>query len=172
MSRDLDFFTERDFDPEVVLDLVDSVGLFAVSRAERGTVNGTFDGAKLQFLDASSQTPVEPTFSYAGLRVASLGDLMAMKLKVVRDRGELRDYFDIMAIEQATDLRVEEGMRLLVQRYRPRGPDELIAETVRALGYLDDVENDPSLPAARQEIAGYWEARQRHLLTWLARTLR
>jgi hypothetical protein len=35
-----------------------------------------------------------------------------MKLKVVGDRGELRDYFDLMVIEQRTG-RMVEGTRLV-----------------------------------------------------------
>ncbi|WP_206447346.1 nucleotidyl transferase AbiEii/AbiGii toxin family protein [Agrococcus sp. KRD186] len=172
VSRDLDFFTEREFPVAAVLDPVEIVGRFAVSRAEPGTVNGTFEGAKVQFLDASSQRILEPLTPWAGLRISSVADLMAMKLKVVRDRGELRDYFDLMAIEQQTDLRTEEGMRLVVERYAPRGPEALIAETVRALGYLDDVEDDPSLPVSRKDITSYWVSRQKPLLSWLAHTLR
>jgi len=172
VSRHLDFFTERSFGPEEVMAFVTPAGLFAPSRAEQGTVNGTFEGAKLQFLDASPQTVLEPTSSWAGLRISSVPDLMAMKLKVIRDRGELRDYFDIMSIEQQADLRVEEGMRLLIERYKPLGPDAVIAETVKALGYLEDVENDPTLPASRKAITDYWHARQPTLVTWLSRTLR
>ena len=37
---------------------------------------------------------LEPPEEVDGLRIAGLSDLMAMKLKVVGDRGELRDYFD------------------------------------------------------------------------------
>lgn len=172
VSRDLDFFTEREFEVAAIVDPVEAVGLFAVSRAESGTVNGTFEGAKLQFLDASSQRILEELTPWAGLRISSVPDLMAMKLKVIRDRGELRDRFDLMVIEQQTDLRAEEGMRLMVERYDPRGPEALIAETVRALGYLDDVEDDPSLPVGRMDIASYWASRQRALLSWLAQALR
>lgn len=172
VSRDLDFFTERSFSEDDLLALIEPVGLFAVSRAEPGTVNGTFEGAKLQFLDASTQNILEPTIPWAGLRISSLPDLMAMKLKVIRERGELRDYFDLMVIEQQTDLRVEEGMRLVVERYVPRGPDALIADIVRALGYLDDVEDDSSLPASRNEITAYWARRQKTVIRWLGRALR
>jgi hypothetical protein len=48
-----------------------------------------------------------------GLPVAQISDLMAMKLKVVGDRGELRDYFDLMTIEQRTVARSTRAWRCL-----------------------------------------------------------
>jgi hypothetical protein len=46
----------------------------------------------------------------AGLNVAGLQDLMAMKLKVMAERGEMRDYFDVKAIDEQGAISVEEGM--------------------------------------------------------------
>jgi hypothetical protein len=44
---------------------------------------------------------------------------MAMKLKVVGDRGELRDYFDLMTIEQRTGRTADEGLALFLERTPP-----------------------------------------------------
>lgn len=164
ISRDLDFFTEQRFDPEALATEIDGVGNFAASMIDRGTLNGVFEETKVQFLDASSQRLIEEPSVFGGVRVAHLPDLLATKLKVIQDRGALRDYFDIMVIEQATDLTVEEGLSLLVEKYRPRAPEGVIASVVRGLGYLDDVEGDPSLPQPRGEIEAYWRRRQPEVL--------
>jgi Domain of unknown function (DUF1814). len=167
ISRDLAFFMEALFDVDELIERVESVGQFAPTMVDDGTVNGIFEGTKVQFLDASTQFPLQAPTEFAGIRLASLPDLMAMKLKVIQDRGELRDYFDIMLIEQHGGISVDAGLKMLVDRYRPRAPEGVVAGVVRGLGYMGDVENDPSLPVSRQTIEKYWQNRQPELLRHL-----
>jgi len=98
------------------------------------------------------------------LRVAQLSDLIAMKLKVVGDRGELRDYFDLMVIEQRTGRTAEEGLALFVERFRPEYPQPAINRILLGLGYFDDVDPDDALPVPRAEIVDYWTSRQREIV--------
>lgn len=106
----------------------------------------------------------------AGMRVAGIGDLMATTLAAVTGRVELRDYYDLMAMEQRTGRRVEEGLGLFLTRYEPTEPDpQAIGRIVTALGYLDDLDDDDLVPAARQEIAHYWQRRQPALLAATSR---
>ena len=88
--------------------------------ASAGTLNGVFSATKVQFLHADEARPqhlLEPPVEVDGLRIAGLSDLMAMVLKVVGDRGELRDYFDLMTIEQRTGRTADEGLALFVARF-------------------------------------------------------
>lgn len=158
VSRDLDFFTEEPFDVRALNEALNTVGTFAPTLADEGTLNGVFDDTKVQFLDASSQQLLEPTTQFGGVRLASLADVLATKLKVIQDRGALRDYFDLMLLDD--HISIEEGLHLLVQKYRPVAPAGVIANVVRGLGYLDDVEDDPSLPLARDDIEAFWARRQ------------
>jgi hypothetical protein len=90
---------------------------------------------------------------------------MAMKLKVVGDRGELRDYFDLMTIEQRTGRTADEGLALFVARFRPEYPQQAINHILLGLGYFDDVDRDDALPAPRAQIVDYWTRRQREIIT-------
>lgn len=159
VSRDLDFFTETEFDPDDIVQLVSGAGSFVATSVSAGTVNGMFESTKIQFLDTHAQKLVEPTTDWAGLRIAGIGDLMAAKLKVIQDRGALRDYFDIMCMEEQGDLSVDEGLGLLIRKYNPVAPDGLIANVLRGLSYFGDVEDDPGLPADRKDIEHYWGTR-------------
>jgi hypothetical protein len=85
---------------------------------------------------------------------------MAMKLKVVGDRGELRDYFDLMVIEQQTGRTADEGLALFIERFRPEYPQQAIDHVLLGLGYFDDVDPDDSLPVLRTQIVDYWTRRQ------------
>jgi hypothetical protein len=92
-----------------------------------------------------------------------------MKLKVVGDRGELRDYFDLMTIEQRTGRSVEEGLQLFLARFQPRYPQEALGHTMRGLGYFDDIEPDDQLPVSRKAIVGYWTSRHPSVIAALGR---
>ena len=99
-----------------------------------------------------------------GLYVARISDLIAMKLKVVGDRGELRDYFDLMTIEQQTGRTVDEGLALFLERFQPEYPDQAINHILRGLGYFGDVDPDDALPVSRQQIVDYWTHRQPEII--------
>lgn len=166
-SRDLDFFVGKRFDPQQVAAGLERVGRFLATQMEAGTLNGYLEDVKVQFLDARSQYPVEPIEPIGGIPVAGLRDLAATKLKVVADRGELRDYFDLMILEQQAALRVEEGLLVFIERYRPIPVEAAVLHIVRGLGYFGDVADDPGLPAARRDIEGYWTRRQPELVSSL-----
>lgn len=161
VSRDLDLFTERPFDAQAHADaLLDAFADFAATDISTGTLNGVLGDTKVQFLDASAQHRLVDAQPLAGIRVAGVEDILATKIKVVMDRGELRDYFDLMRIEEQTDLDVVAGMSLYLDRYRPTTPDQHILQAIRALGYFGDVEDDPGLPTPRKTIEMYWTRRQ------------
>lgn len=170
VSRDLDFFVSEFFEPEELTRILDQIGRFARTQVATGTLNGYLGETRIQFLDARDQHPVEPNVEIAGIPVAGLRDLLATKLKVIGDRGELRDYFDLLVLERDTGHHVEEGLAIVIERYRPATPEATILHIVRALGYLDDVADDPGLPANRAEIEAYWHRRQPEIvrsLDWL-----
>jgi hypothetical protein len=162
-SRDLDFFFHRSIDFDRLVRRLSVQGAFAVTDRRPGTLNGIFDRTRVQFLKAGLERPehrVEPTVAVAGLQVAGLGDLLAMKLNAIAGRAQLRDYFDLMAIEQTGGRTVEEGIGLFLARYRPEHPDSTIRPILLGLGYFDDVTDDPFLPVDRESIERYWHERQ------------
>lgn len=122
---------------------------------------------KAQFLhadEASVQRQLEPTKTVASIKVAGIEDLLAMKLKVLAERGELRDYYDVMMIEEKAHRAVEEGLQLYLARYQLPAEPYILEPVVRALGYLDDVDEDELVPISKQEVATYWQRRQREVI--------
>jgi hypothetical protein len=100
----------------------------------------------------------------AGLNVADLHDLMAMKIKVMAERGEMRDYFDVKAIEELGGISVEEGIDLYARRYSIDLASEAMPHLYRAMGDLSDVEVDDLLPVGLSELQQWWSARQVRVL--------
>jgi hypothetical protein len=172
VSRDLDFFYHSDaVDLDALARTLATIGPLAITTRAPGALNAVFSRTKVQFLHADEVGPqrlLSEPVQVEGLRVAELDDLFAMKLKVVGDRGELRDYFDLMVIEQRTGRTVEEGMQLFLRRYQPQYPQQALGHIVRGLGYFDDVEPDDLLPVGRQSIVEYWQNRNRAVVAALA----
>jgi hypothetical protein len=168
VSRDLDFFFHHgSVDLDELTRRLPAAGLFAVTERAPGTLNGVLSATKVQFLHADEGCPqhlLEPPQDVDGLRVAQLSDLMAMKLKVIGDRGELRDYFDLMTIEQRTGRTADEGLALFVARFQPEYPQQAINHILLGLGYFDDVDPDDALPVPRSDIVDYWTRRQREII--------
>jgi hypothetical protein len=168
VSRDLDFFFHHhSIDLDDLASRLSSAGPFAVTERSPGTLNGLFSSTKVQFLHADEGRPqllLEEPLETDGLRVAGLSDLIAMKLKVVGDRGELRDYFDLMTIEQRTGRTADEGLALFVARFQPEYPQQAINHILLGLGYFDDVDPDDALPVPRSDIVAYWTRRQREIV--------
>jgi hypothetical protein len=173
VSHDLDFFYHRNaIDLDRLARTIDILGPFAITMRAPGTLNAHFYRTKVQFLHADEVAPqrlLAQPIEIAELRVAELDDLLAMKLKVVGDRGELRDYFDLMTIEQRAGRSVEEGLQLFLARFQPPYPQQALGHIVRGLGYFDDIEPDYQLPVSRQTIVDYWTSRHPSVIEALGR---
>ena len=176
ISRDLDFFFHhQSIDLDELTHLLTAVGPFAVTERSPGTLNGVFSATKVQFLHADEARPqhlLEPPEEVDGLHIARLSDLMAMNLKVVGDRGELRDYFDLMTIEQRTGRTADEGLALFIARFQPEYPQQAINHILLGLGYFDDVDPDDALPVPREQIVDYWASRQAQIVAARGRLYR
>lgn len=169
VSCDLDFIFSGEVDLVRLRDELDRAGTLFVSRHDEDTLNCVLDDTSIQFLRATNQRQLAPTTTVGGISVASVEDITAMKLKVILDRGELRDYFDLMEIDRREIVPMEEGIALFLARYGIEGDDQRVAMLLRSLGYLDDVADDPALPVTRQEVETFWAKRQPILAVRLSR---
>lgn len=172
-SHDLGFYLSSPTDLTDLDARLAGTGRWLASTLTESTLKGVYRATKLQFLLAEGETNLERPSKVGGIKVASLPDLLAMKLGVITRRGALRDYFDLMEIEKRTGLRVEEGLSLFVRRYRPVGVDAALAGVIFALGpaAMADARTDPSgVPKeAVKELGRYWPKRQIEVTTHLDR---
>lgn len=170
VSRDLDVFTTEPFDARELETRLTDRGAFAVTSQGDGTLNGVFGQVKVQFLVASDQQVLAPPTDVAEMRVGSIDDLLATKVKVVGDRAELRDLFDLRAIELQAHRSVEEGLQLYMTRFRVPATHTSLTHIIKGLGYFDDLNNDPYLeaefgPDIKAELIAYWTTRQRQIIS-------
>jgi len=176
-SRDLDVFVHERFEPEALLGRLRRDALVAVDDIAAGTLSASVDGVGVRFLWARGQTPLEEGQSVDGLSVGSLLDVAATKLKVVGDRGELRDYYDLMRVETDAGVMMETALRLYGRRYGIAMDHPSVPHIVRAIGSFADVADDPWLAESLQgldrtdatldAVQSYWTGRQPEIAHWL-----
>lgn len=163
-SRDLDFFFHQTVDLGEIKKLIGGLGAFAATHESEGTLKGLFGGTKIEFFDASGVNLLAEPTVVAGLAVASLQDLMAMKIKVMAERGEMRDYFDVKAIDENGSVSLEEGVELYMRRYGIDPSSDALPHLYRTMGDLSDVEVDDLLPIDLADLQQWWSLRQARAL--------
>lgn len=168
-SRDLDFFSHEELDLGRLKETLEKLGPFATTYEEEGTLRGLYGATKLEMFVAPEIRQLAPPQTVAGLRVGSLEDLMAMKIKVLAERGEARDYFDVKTIDEKGGILVEEGIERYLERYPVESTSAVLDHLVRALGDLSDVEEDGALPMTTEELQKWWTRRQARVLRNLRR---
>jgi hypothetical protein len=144
---------------------------FAVSASSPALLSGVVMGATVELIHADEpapQTLLEKTTRVAGLSVAGLQDLTAMKLKRIVDAGELGDYYDLMTIDQEGGIAVEDAIPLFLERYRLPWGCEAMVRLVNALGYLTHAGDDETVPIRRGTLARWWARRQARVVRALS----
>ncbi len=165
-SEDLDIFVHAPFDPGVLLESLQRHGPVASEYRSEGTLNCVFGEVKIQFLSATGQHRIERGRKVGEMVVGSFPDVAATKLKVVGDRGELRDYYDLMCIEVMGDTDAMAMLDWYCLRYGVDSTHQSVYHLVRALGSFSDVADDPWLsaslgqPRLPETVARYWQRRQ------------
>ena len=123
----------------VLPDLEQLPGVGITNRAA-GTVYLSVDGVPVSLIQYR-YPPVSPPARLAGLPidVASLDDLVCMKLSAIAGRGAARDFWDLHAM-------IEVGERPLgevIAVFRRKHPAVDIGHLVRSLAYFGDADAEP-----------------------------
>ncbi len=135
-SVDFDFFSARPVDREALRKVVPFLRTTSVRQDSANTFEvATPSGVKVAFfggLDFGRVQPPEWTEDSV-LRVASLADLMATKLKVILQRCEAKDYQDLAAMVRA-GVSIAAGLAAAEQMFKP---DFSPSESLKALIYFE-----------------------------------
>lgn len=181
-SYDLDYMAHQTFSGERLLEAVESTAGNAVVvpvRAEPDRLHATIDGASVQVFTAPTRGEhpghvrrlAHPKV-IAGMPVASLADLLAMKLDLVMYRPKLRDYMDLAAIDHSGDLRLEDGFQLHMRRYGTQPQSEFLDRIVDRLESPGDLAADAHFAGHADRVLGYLSGRIPDLRAHLQRLRR
>ena len=83
---------------------------------------------------------------------------VAAVTRVLTGRATLRDYFDLESLD-GSGVPVEVALAAVIRRSAAADPTGIADRVVRALGDLDGVPEDASLPVTRADVATYWARR-------------
>lgn len=140
LSEDFDFFSNEGFQPDEIerkIGFLEGSLRLQSSPSTLVSLVERHDGdIKVSFFGGLTLHRVENPDSVAenGLRIASLLDLAATKVKVVQDRAETKDYLDIAhLLEAGMDLALALGAARAVY-----GPSFNPLLSLKALSYFDD----------------------------------
>lgn len=135
-SADLDWFTGQTVrDPLLLARNLQAAGLpLVVAGSERGTLHGTVSGIRVTLLEYRYPLLSPLIAGLFSAPLASLGDLAAMKLAAVAQRGSRKDFVDLYALGRRIPL--ARMLRLYQRKYGVRD----IGHVLFALTYFDDAD--------------------------------
>ena len=94
-----------------------------------------------------------------GMPVASLNDLLALKLDVIRWRSTLRDLIDLAAIDQLSGHRLEDGLVYWQQKFGAEWDNAALDQLVFRLRFPSATEADPLFDSSRDAVIAYLKER-------------
>ncbi|OGD83855.1 hypothetical protein A2572_02710 [Candidatus Collierbacteria bacterium RIFOXYD1_FULL_40_9] len=154
-SEDLDFFTQNEFDPQLLQTKLEKITTLTDVSLESGTLNCYSEGVKLQFLHypyGLLETPI----IFQNMKLSSVIDIACTKLITISARGSKKDFLDLFFILQEYSL--TELFGLLPKKYTQT--DYNLLHLLKSLVFFEDAENQPN-PKMHKQIS--WEVAKKHI---------
>jgi predicted nucleotidyltransferase component of viral defense system len=138
-SQDLDFFSQKIFQPESLQKELEAAGELKGVEIDKGTLNCFLDGVKLQFLYYPYPL-LGPCISWEGILISTKIDIACTKLITISARGNKKDFIDIYFLLQEYDLPT------LFEKLKEKYPKADYNEThiLKSLVYFVDADKQPS----------------------------
>jgi|AntAceMinimDraft_16_1070373.scaffolds.fasta_scaffold12662_6 hypothetical protein len=139
VSIDLDFFNQKKFDNQILLQRIKRIGKFSLEKEAENTLTGIFNNTKITFLtyDYPSLFPFK---KINNLRVADIKDIACMKISAISSRGSKKDFVDLFFIcQQAISLK--ETLILFKKKYQSINYN--MVHILKSLSYFQDAEKEP-----------------------------
>ena len=139
ISVDLDFFGPDPFDAEVLAGRLVDLGRFRLESLAPDTLLGFFEDVRISFFRYRYSLVDQPLI-LLDTSVLGLGDLAAMKVEAIGQRGTRRDFIDLYFICRSRMALTE---ALEWHRRKFVGLNVNVVHLIKALAYFEDAEADP-----------------------------
>lgn len=150
-SVDFDFFTSKEFTPEVLSSTIREQGIVFVERSKTiGTLHCLLNGIKTSFI-FYNEPLLYKTVNFNALKIADWRDIVVEKLRTISDRGFKKDFYDFyIGINKL-------GIELVVDLvYRKFGDSINYLPLLRGLIYFEDAERSKEELFFLQDV-GTWD---------------
>lgn len=135
LSLDLDFFTEKEFNTEIVLGQLKNLPGFKLDETAKWTILGSFPKVKFSYFYYRYPL-IKKITTFSKINIASLEDIAAMKIAAICDRGTKRDFIDLYFLAKKFSL--EQIFKFYDQKYAMLSNN--IVHIMRSLDYFVDAE--------------------------------
>ncbi len=174
VSFDLDFVTLKPFDSRAVSARLLAAAKHAAYRTDVREHIATlaFDGVPVTVMRdlrgfvQGHVKDIQPGPTVEGIQIGSLPDLMAMKLDVIKDRQQLRDYLDICELDKTGACRLEDGLRYHRRRYAPSVSWEETVSLAERVTVPPKLEPDSTFDSSKTDVLEYLSSRRDAVRNW------
>ncbi|MEM7371914.1 MAG: nucleotidyl transferase AbiEii/AbiGii toxin family protein [Bacteroidota bacterium] len=133
ISVDLDLFSEKEFEKEAILRDVRSLG--KVESIHPELLMLMINEVKVDIVHYPYPF-IYPIEEIEGIRLASVKDIIAMKLSAIANRGAKKDFFDVcMLLDQYS-------LKEMLQFFAEKFPGINHFHVIKSLTYFEDAEED------------------------------
>ena len=137
-SDDLDFFSQRPFNSQRLLQHLEPMGRLENIELDKGTLNAFINKVKVQFLYYPYRL-LEKSRMWKGIAISSLIDIACTKCVTISTRGSKKDFIDMYALLQHYSLK--EILRKVKQKYQEIDYSE--PAILKSLVYFEEAEQQP-----------------------------
>ena len=144
-SFDFDFFIQTEFDENLLIQELETIGKLEVTVCRKGTVHAILNGVQLTFLYFKNNLVADKIAveEIKGLYLASIEDIAIMKLIAISQRGTKKDFFDLYYICNNFNITITDILNMLDKKYDENKIN--YAHIIQSLAYFEDAE-DENLP--------------------------
>ena len=136
VSVDFDFFTNAHFESEKIAGLLRKLGDFDVDTLTEDTLLGQFMSVKFSLFYYKYPLLFEPA-KFEGINIAATGDISAMKIAAIMDRGTKKDFIDVYFLDKKGTT-LEECLKYYDKKYKALANN--MYSIITSLSYFVDAE--------------------------------
>src|SRR3972149_5598326 len=148
VSEDLDFFTNHNFDEQVLSLELSKFKEFREEGKSWKTIWGWLSKTKFSIFYYKYPL-IEKAIEFEGIRIANKEDIAAMKIHAIEERGTRRDFVDVYILAKEFSL---EQMFLFYDKKYAVLEDHLYG-IIRSLSYFEDAEKEHQMPKMIESVS-------------------
>lgn len=140
-SYDFDFCVTENFNNELLLKEIQTLGKIEVKQNQKGTVDVILNGVQISFFYYPNYVIKEFVIvdEMPKLKMASVLDIAVMKVVAIGGRGAKKDFFDLYNIMSKTNITIDELAKGLLKKC---GNNVNFANIIMGLSYFEDAEQE------------------------------
>ena len=137
ISVDLDFFTQSEFDENLVATSLSRLLEFKEDKRDWATVLGWINNTRFSIFHYKYRL-IDKLISFRGIQLAGKKDIAAMKIHAISDRGLKRDFIDVFML--AKEFSLDDMLGFYDEKYGELNKN--LYTLIKGLGYFADATDD------------------------------